>query len=102
MHSITLPATTRDVAESLSAQHKREEIKSHKCFLKILSTIRFLGRQRLALRGHGNESDSNFTQLVKLRGEDDPTIEGWLDEKTNKYTSANIQNFNHNGSSHLV
>ena len=89
---ITLPATTRDVAESLSAHHKHEKIKSRQCFLKILSTIRFLGRQGLALRGHGNESDSNFTQLMKLQGEDDPAIEGWLEKKTNKYTSADIQN----------
>ena len=52
---------------------------------------------RPALRGHGDhetqtESDSNFVQLMKLNGENDYKIAGWLEKKTNKYTSSDIQN----------
>ena len=54
--------------------------------------MRFLARQGLPLRGHDDETESNFFQLVKLRGEDDPRIESWLEKKTDKYTSSDIQN----------
>ena len=36
--------------------------------------------------------DSNFTQLLKLRGEDDPRIFEWIKKKTDKYTSGEMQN----------
>ena len=49
------------------------------------------------MRGHGDqetqtESESNFVQLMKLRGEDDSRIGGWLEKKTDKYTSPDMQN----------
>ena len=53
--------------------------------------MRFLARQELPLRGHDDETESNFFQLLKLRGEDDPRIETWLKKKTDKYTSSDIQ-----------
>ena len=53
---------------------------------------RFLARQGIALRGDGNENDSNFIQLLKLRGLDDPRVEAWLQRKTNKHISHDIQN----------
>ena len=34
----------------------------------------------------------NFVQLLKLQAQDDPRIEGWLAKRTDKYTSADIQN----------
>ena len=40
----------------------------------------------------GKEEDSNFKQLLKLRGTDDPRIFEWLTKKTDKYTSGDIQN----------
>ena len=89
---VTLPATTRDVAESLSTQHQREKSERRKCFLKVLSNIKFLARQGLPLRGHGDESDFNFFQLLKLRGEDDARIATWLEKKTDKYTAPDMQN----------
>ena len=56
-----------------------------------------MARQGLPLRGHGDyeiqtDSDSNFVKLMKLRGEDDSRIAGWLEKKTDKYTSPDIQN----------
>lgn len=59
--------------------------------LKILSSIRFLARQALPLRGHYTDSDGNLYQLLKLQGEDAELIE-WLQRRVNKYTSPEIQN----------
>ena len=63
---VTIPATMLDVAESLSVQHQREKLERRQCLLKIISSIQFLARQGLPLRGHGDDSSSNFTQLLKL------------------------------------
>ena len=72
---------------------KRKLTKSdnRQCLLRILSNIRFLSRQDFAFRGDADEVDSNFVQLLKLRGQDDPRIEAWLSKKTTKYTSNNAQ-----------
>ena len=88
----TLPASTPDVAMCLSSQHQKDCLERRQCFLKILSNVRFLARQGLPFRGHGDESESNFTQLLRLRGEDDPRIEQWIKKRTDKYASSDIQN----------
>ena len=80
---ITLTATTHNVAESLSKQHQLETLERRQCLLKVLSNLKFLARQGLPIRGHGEEIDSNFFKLLKLRQEDDPRIETWL-KKTYK------------------
>ena len=60
--------------------------------LKIISSIRFLGRQGLALRGDKKEDDGNFMQMLNVKAEDDPRLLDWLKKKINKYTSHDIQN----------
>ena len=52
----------------------------------------FLSRQGIALRGDGEEKDSNFIKLLLLRSIDNTTILSMLDKKTDKYTSPIIQN----------
>ena len=89
---VTLPATTRDIGETLSQQHRYEKQNNRQCFLKILSNIKFLSRQGLPFRGNGDESDSNFLQLIKLREIDYPKLSNWMAKKTNTYTSPEIQN----------
>jgi len=88
----TLPATTTDIGEVLSTVHAQEEFENRQCLLKILSNLRFLARQSCGIRGDGDESDSNFMQLFKLRGEDDPRVCEWMKKRTNKYTSHEVQN----------
>ena len=88
---IVLPATTRDIGESCSTAHAHQKIENRLIFLKILQNICFLGRQGLALRGH-DDSESNFVQLLKLRGCDDQRIADWLQRKSNKYTNPDVQN----------
>lgn len=48
-------------------------------------------RQGLALRGDGDERDSNFFQLLKARGNNYIDFMQWLEKKI-KYTSHDIQN----------
>ena len=54
---VTLPATTRDVGELLSAAYAHEQLDRRQCFMKLLSNVRFLARQALPLRGYGDESE---------------------------------------------
>ena len=44
--------------------------------VKIISCIRYLARQGLPFREHGDEKDANFKQLTRFRAEDDPAF-GW-------------------------
>ena len=87
--TVTLPAATRDISKLLSTQLAKERSERRKCFLKLLSNVRFLSRQGLAFRGDGNESDSNFMQL---HSEDDSRPSQWIMQKTDKYTSGEMQN----------
>ena len=61
-------------------------------FLKVISTIRYLAHQGIPLRGDGNEKESNFYQLLTLRGEDVSYIHPMLNMSHTKYTSPEIQN----------
>jgi len=89
---VTLPQTTRDIGESLSAAYKEEKSDNRDYLFKVVTSIRYLARQSLALRGDGDEMDGNFNQLLKLRGEDDPKILEWISKKREKYTCGDIQN----------
>ena len=54
-----------------------------------LSSLKFLLRQGLAIRGHA-EGEENFLQLLTLRSEDDQDLLSWL--KNRKYLSPDILN----------
>ena len=71
---LTLPATTKDVGELLSSAHAHEKAVNRHCLVKVISTLRFLARQGCPIRGHDDETDGNFYQLLKLRGEEDETV----------------------------
>ena len=77
----TLPRTCGDIGEKLSKQHADEKSDNRDCLRKILSSIRFLARQGISLRGDGDESDGNYIQILKVRGEDDSRILEWLIRK---------------------
>ena len=77
------------VSECLSSQARKEQAENREMLLKQLSTLRFLLRQGLAIRGH-SEGDGNLVQLLHLRGEDDPRFEKWF--KRHQYMSHDIVN----------
>ena len=85
-------SNTADIGEMLSTQHAMKKKLNREYFLKILSTILFFARQGLPLRGDGDEKDSNFYQLLALRGEDDSNIKNMTERPQRKYTSPEIQN----------
>ena len=89
---VTVPSCYKDCAEMLSSQHAKEKADSRHMLLKILSNVRFLARQGLPLRGSGQGDDSNFIQLLKLRGTDDVRLAEWIQRKSSKYTTADMQN----------
>ena len=89
---VTIPSTTKDVGELLSREHAKEKEINRRMFVKIVTSIKYLARQGISLRGDGDEEDGNFMQLLRLRADDDPDLVAWLQRKQNKYTSHEIQN----------
>lgn len=89
---ITIPSTTRNVGEMLSSQHAQQKERNRQALFQIVSSIRFLSRQGLAMRGGGDEADGNLKQLLQMKAEEDPNLAEWLKRKENVYTSPDIQN----------
>ena len=74
---------TNDVAAMLKKAAATDEKNNREYLLKIISSIRFLGRQVLPLRGDWthNDLDSNFYQLLLLRAEDFEGINVFIEKK---------------------
>ena len=64
---MTLPLQCKDIGEQLSNQVTSEKQDNRQCLLKVLSNLRYLARQGIAIRGDGDDSNSNFIQLLRLR-----------------------------------
>ena len=62
---VTVPNTCGDVGIMLSSAHASAYV------FKIVQNIQFMPRQGIALRGDGDEKDSNFMQLLLLHSSDD-------------------------------
>ena len=93
---VKIPSTSRDVGKMLSADLANVKAENRKTLRVIFSSIRFLSRQGLALRGRFKagensekraEFDLNLIQLLRTRGEDDPAILQWLQRSQDKFTS---------------
>ena len=57
--------------------------------LKLISSLKSLLRQGLAIRGH-SDTEGNLLQLLSLRGEDDPSLKRWLQQQ--QYMSHDVGN----------
>ena len=89
--------TSKVVDEMLCTLLVKEKADNRKTMLTIISTIRFLARQGLPLRGSyvssdGCEVSSNFLQLLDLRKEDILVLNTWLQRSQDRFTSPSIQN----------
>ena len=62
------------VHEQLSRAHQAEKEQARDMLQLILSSVRFLARQGLALRGDGSDASANLIQLLCLRAEDKPCV----------------------------
>ena len=90
---VNLPATTREVADSLSWQAAETREGNRLCLLQVITFLRFLARQGLTIRGDGRgESHGNFSQLLDLFQRSDDMVKNFLAKKTDKYTYRDVQN----------
>ena len=83
------------IDEILSTSLAKEKASNRAALLVILSTIRFLARQGLPLRGNyigGGEVNSNFMQLLCFLSNYIPNLSNWLNRAQDKFTSPPIQN----------
>ena len=57
----------------------------------MIECLQYRARQGQAMQGD-TDDESNFIQLLKLRGKDQPLLLKWLERKEDRYTSHDIQN----------
>ena len=88
---LKIPSETNDLIQTIRSTLKLQQDQNRKTLIKIMSSIRYLARQGIALRGH-NEENPNFIQLLYLRAKDDDNLKEWLLRKSKKYTSPIMQN----------
>ena len=89
---IGIPKFTKDVATMFKINMTETQRENRTSLLKIISCLCYLACQGLPLRGHGDEKDANFKQLIRFRAEDDLAFAKWLKERNLSYTSPEIQN----------
>ena len=77
------------IIEQLSSEASKTRAENRRMLMKVLSSLRFLLRQGLAIRGH-REDDGNLVQLLQRRVDDDPQLARWL--KNQQYMSHEIVN----------
>ena len=96
-----IPQTTMNVADMLSSHLAGQKAENREMLKIILSSICYLARQGLALRGCfktasnsdvSGKLDSNLYQLLKNRAEDNPKLLKWMDKRRDKFMSPDIQN----------
>ena len=87
-----IPKSTKDVATMFKTNMTETLRENRTSVLKIISSFRYLARQGIPFRGHRDEKDANFKQLIHFRAEDDPAFAKWLKEKNLSYTSLELQN----------
>ena len=80
-----------NVWEMSSDAAKKTMESNHICFIKVNECLQYLTRQEQALQGD-TDDESNFIQILKLRGKDQPLLLKWSRRKEDRYTSHNIQN----------
>ena len=83
--------TFPELAE-MSSDASRKTMESNRiCFIKFMECLQYLARQEQAMQGD-TDDESNFIQLLKLRGKDQPLLLKWFERKEDRCTSHGIQN----------
>ena len=70
---------------------KKDQDNSRQVLLKLISSVKYLAENGLALRGKNN-LEGNYNSLLLLRSEDDPLLKNWLERSHRNYSSPQIQN----------
>ena len=96
-YQMNFPTTCGNVLEMSNDAEKKTMESNRICFIKVIECLQYLARQGLVMQGD-TDDESNFIQLLKLRGKDRPLPLKWLERKRkkkrkeDKYTSHEIQN----------
>ena len=78
-----------DIVSKLDKAYKSDQELHRNLLLIQLSSLKYLTRQGLTIRGD-TELESNLIQLLKTRSEDVPKLKNWIEN--GHYLSADIVN----------
>ena len=78
------------VAGQISSQKNKDQSNCRVALLKLLTTVRYLARQGLALRGH-ESTTGNYEELLRLRADDCKELHSYL-QRISKFTAPEAQN----------
>jgi hypothetical protein len=73
-------SNAKSVDQQLSQQTDCAQRESRSCLSIIFTSIKYLARQGLPLRGH-DDCSGNLQQLLKLRAQDSLELQQWLEKK---------------------
>ncbi|KAK2550816.1 Zinc finger MYM-type protein 1 [Acropora cervicornis] len=82
-YQISIPNTCGNVIQMSNDAAKKTMATNRFCLLKIIECLQYLARQAMPMQGDTDE-ESNFIQLLKLRGKDQPVLLKWLERKDDK------------------
>ena len=88
---VTIPQTYGNVREMASSAAKITMQNNCYWLIKVIESLQYFGRQEKAIQGD-TDSESNFYQLMKVRGNDFPQLFEWVEKQNDTYTSHDIQN----------
>ena len=89
--NVVFHQSQHDVNAQLIIQLKNDQHESRNVLLKLITSLRYLTRNGLAIRGKQND-DGNYISLLELRSDDDIMLKNWLKKTRNSFTSSKIQN----------
>jgi len=80
-----------NVAGLLSTAHQQERQLARTALYTIVTSLHFLCKQGLAIRGH-TDANGNFNNLLTLRSNDSTELKSWLARSSYKWISPAVQN----------
>lgn len=80
-----------NISSQINTMNSRNMELARSALLKIVSSLQYLARQGLAIRGHV-DSESNFKRLLHLRSDDSSELQAWVKRSSYTWTSPDIQN----------
>jgi hypothetical protein len=81
----------QNIACAISKAKRDEMVLARSALSRVISTLMFLGKQGLPIRGK-TDSSSNFMQLLTLRASDVSSLNSWLSRTQYRWISHDIQN----------
>ena len=79
------------VDQILNKQCESQRAANRRCLMKLVENVHFCAINNIAFRGH-EDDDSIFYNLAKLRANDCPDFQQWIDKKQHTYMHKDIQN----------